>query len=485
MNPAITRSDRRAKRKEVKIGWLNNINNIPLSWIILVVLSIFFLILPTELVFDGKLAIITFMVATYCWVATSVPPAIVAIGAVLFLTVTGAVDQELFYSSLSSDVIWLMIGAFIVGAAMQSTGLATRLVTLLLSKANTVSGLFFLLTILIQLLTFFIPSTSGRASVMLPIYRHLANVVGNRKVEKGLSILIPVIILIATSATLIGASSHLIANDYLEKFGHDKISFLTWMVWGVPFVLIASFLACSVILYIFLDPDTRGKVTPKMADRDGRKAKLSDKEKVVLSVFSLMVALWMTEKLHGIEIATVIMAGALILVLPRLGVLDWRKGMESVSWSLILFVGAAVSLGEALVKTGTAEWVMDSLLIMTEGILFRGEFITLLLLSVISLTSHLYITSHTMRVVILMPPLLSLALTENINAVPFVFLLVVGMNYCITFPVSSKALLIFSEEKGGFEAAELQKLSKVLSVIYIALMLVFYFTYWRWTGLTL
>ncbi|WP_408009967.1 SLC13 family permease [Pseudalkalibacillus sp. A8] len=482
MNPALTRSDRRAKRKEMKYGWLNNLSR---SWILLAGLSVFLLILPAELKLDGKLAIITFMVATYCWVATPVPPAIVAIGSVLFLTMTGAADQELLYSSLSSDVIWLMIGAFIVGAAMQSTGLASRLVTLLLSKANSVSGLFFLLTIVIQLLTFFIPSTSGRASVMLPIYRDLSNVMKNRKVQKGLSILIPVIILIATSATLIGASSHLIANDYLEKFGHERISFLTWMVWGVPFVLIAGFLTCGVIQYMFLDAETRRKVIPKMEDREGKKINLSDKEKVVLSVFSLMVVLWMTEKLHGIEIATVIMEGALILVLPKLGVLDWKKGMEAVSWSLILFVGAAVSLGEALIKTGAAEWIMDSLLIVTEGVLFQAEFITLLLMSVISLTSHLYITSHTMRVVILVPPLLSMAVTENINVISFVFLLIVGMNYCITFPVSSKALLIFSGEKGGFEAVELQKLSKVLSVIYIALMILFYFTYWRWTGLTL
>jgi di/tricarboxylate transporter len=90
-----------------------------------------------------------------------------------------------------------------------------------------------------------------------------------------------------------------------------------------------------------------------------------------------------------------------------------------------------------------------------------------------------------MRVIILIPPILSLSLSEGLNLAPTVFLLMVGMNYCLTLPVSSKALLIYSNEEGGFQARDLRRLSMVFVTVYMTLMFFFYVTYWRWTGLSL
>jgi hypothetical protein len=60
------------------------------------------------------------------------------------------------------------------------------------------------------------------------------------------------------------------------------------------------------------------------------------------------------------------------------------------------------------------------------------------------------------------------------------------MDYCQTFPVSSKALLMFQE--GGmetFEPADLLRLSAVLLPIHVVLIVIFYFGYWQWVGLSL
>ena len=38
-----------------------------------------------------------------------------------------------------------------------------------------------------------------------------------------------------------------------------------------------------------------------------------------------MVAFWLTEWLHGLEIATVTIIGVFLLTLPKLGVMQWKK----------------------------------------------------------------------------------------------------------------------------------------------------------------
>ncbi|WP_242065733.1 hypothetical protein [Nostoc paludosum] len=43
------------------------------------------------------------------------------------LLLCGGISQEEFFESLGSDVVWLMIGAFILGSAVKHAGLAFNL----------------------------------------------------------------------------------------------------------------------------------------------------------------------------------------------------------------------------------------------------------------------------------------------------------------------------------------------------------------------
>ena len=95
-------------------------------------------------------------------------------------------------------------------------------------------------------------------------------------------------------------------------------------------------------------------------------------------------------------------------------------------------------------------------------------------------------TSHAARAVALVPPVLYLANSLNLDPMAVLFISTAGMDYCQTFPVSSKALLMFQE--GGvetFEPADLLRLSAVLLPVHVVLIVLFYFGYWQWVGLSL
>nr|MDZ8170204.1 SLC13 family permease [Nostoc sp. CmiSLP01]MDZ8288595.1 SLC13 family permease [Nostoc sp. ChiSLP01] len=438
--------------------------------------------LPDGLSIQGRLTVFIFAVTVILWSTTSINAGYIALVSVFMLLLIGGISQEEFFESLGSDVVWLMIGAFILGSAVKHTGLATRLTQTVAAKAHNVSSLFWLLTTVLIPLSFLIPSTSGRAAVTHPIFCSVIGAIENKRTRRALALLMPSIILVSTIASLTGAGSHLVAKDLLEEISEKDISFSQWLLYGLPFGIVASYASCWVIMRLFLD---KKSLQQKFDVECLQSTPLSVPERKTLLIVLLMLALWLTEKWHGLEIATVTVIGAMILTAPYFGVMKWKDAVKDVSWNLIIFVGATLVLGRALISSGASEWIINHVFRFSEIDSANSHFLILVLLTIISLTSHIYMTSHTARAAALVPPLLYLASSLDINPVAVLFLGTLGMDYCLTFPVSSKALMVYQDaEEDGFKPTDLLRLSSVMIVIHFALVLLFYYTWWRWVGLS-
>lgn len=440
-------------------------------------------LLPGSLPAPARWVLFAFMLAVILWSTTSISADYIALSVVLVLVLAGGSPQEQLFDALASDVIWLMIGAFVLGGAVQKTGLAERLTQLVVSRSHTVRGVFWLMTTILIPLSFLIPSTSGRAAVTIPVFRSIANATSDRKVIRALALLMPTIILVSTIVALVGAGSHLIANDLLEQIAKQKISFTQWALYGLPFGIAASYLSCWVIMRLFLNPS---QLDHPIQIAPATQKPLTRSEWKTLAVVAIMVTLWLTENWHGFEIATVAVVGAVILTLPGIGVLKWKEGMKSVSWNLVIFVGAALVLGRSLIDTGAAQWIIDRVFAVSGIAGMESQALIFVLLAIISLTSHIYMTSHSARAAALVPAFLYLASSLQLNPVAVLFISTVGMDYCLTFPVSSKALLMFQELEGQtYQPSDLLRLSALLIPAHLVLMVLFYFGYWKWIGLSL
>ncbi|HVF28862.1 MAG TPA: SLC13 family permease [Pyrinomonadaceae bacterium] len=441
-------------------------------------------LLPQTLPVPARIALFSFALAAILWSTTSLNAAYVALAVTVLMVLSGGSSQDKLFDALASDVIWLMIGAFVLGAAVQSTGLAVRLTGLVVGRARKVSSMFWLLTSVLVPLTFFIPSTSGRAAITIPVFHSIADAADDPRITRALALLIPTVILVATIVSIIGAGSHLIANDLLHKITGTRISFAKWALYGVPFGVAASAASCWTIQRMFLNAERRNRQL-EVAQRSQPKP-LTKNEKKTLGVAGVMMALWLTEGFHGVEIATVTVVGALVLTLPKFGVLSWKEGLKAVSWNLIIFVGAALVLGQALIETGAAQWIIEGVFAVSGIAGAESHLLILLAFAFIVLTSHIYMTSHSARAAALVPALLYLGNSLELNPTAVMFIGTVGMNYCLTFPVSSKALLMFQELEGEtFQPADLLRLSAVLLIVHLVLIVAFYYGYWQWIGLAL
>jgi anion transporter len=455
---------------------------IPVAGIILAAIVINFV---QDLAIAGRWSLFIFCSTVIIWTFTKLNVSYVALVAALTLVLTGAIPQEQFFKTLGDEIVWLMIGGFILGDAIHKTGLSTRLTQFIVGRVKTVGGLFWMMTALIIPLSFLIPSTSGRAAVTLPIFRSVNTQLRDSKITRALAILIPTIILVSTIVSLVGAGSHLIANELLMQMTQQHLSFGQWALYGLPFGIVASFMSCFVLLYFFLDRKERQQPLQIPIDNTV-KSRFSRSECVTLFIAIGMLTLWLTEGLHGLKIATVAILGGALLAMPKMGVMSWKEALNSVSWNLIMFVSAALVLGRSLVKSGAAEWVIHHTFGMS-GITNQGSrIVVLIILTAIALTSHLYMTSHAARAVALVPTFLSLAATLHLNPVAVMFIGTLGMDYCLTLPVSSKALLIYQDcEEQTFKSTDLMRLSTIMIPVHLGLVVVFYLTYWHWVGLKL
>ncbi|WP_121611102.1 SLC13 family permease [Mesobacillus foraminis] len=448
--------------------------------------AIFFL--PEGLAYEGKIALLVFLLSMAMWIGTTLPAGYVAICALAATILLKGAEPELLYQSLSAEVVWLMVGSYVLGEGVKQSGLAGRMSAGVLRRAQNPDKLFFWTMLALQPLAFFIPSTSGRAALTLPIVKNLSGRVEEKNQKQALAVLVPSVILMTTSASLIGAGSHLIGLQLLKEATGEGISYLKWLLWGAPFALAMSMIAFAVIKGYFPKGESQSWKAfkePACVQADSP-APYSQSEKKALYIIGGLVILWLSESIHGFDIAFITMLGAAALMAPGVEIVSWKDGLKSVSWNLILFVAAASALGTNLVRTGAVDWVSGKLFQSLELIGNFSEWLVLMVILLVAITSHLYITSHTTRAVVMVPSLLLLSEALGMDAGTVVFLSLVGMNYCLTFPVSSKALLVyFEEEEINYQAGDLLKLSLILMPIYLFVMILFYFTYWRWTGMGL
>ncbi|NJM17702.1 MAG: SLC13 family permease, partial [Richelia sp. SM1_7_0] len=111
---------------------------------VLLLVAAITLSLPSDLPVPARLTIFAFLLAGVLWSTTSINAGYVALSSVILLLLSGGIPQEEFFESLGSDVVWLMIGAFVLGGAVKETGLAVRLTQAVVSKARSVSSLFWM-----------------------------------------------------------------------------------------------------------------------------------------------------------------------------------------------------------------------------------------------------------------------------------------------------------------------------------------------------
>jgi solute carrier family 13 (sodium-dependent dicarboxylate transporter), member 2/3/5 len=90
----------------------------------------------------------------------------------------------------------------VISAVLQARRLLELMLSLVLGRLGTVRQRFLGLTGVISATAFVIPSTLGRAALLLPLFLTLAERIGNARIVRALGLLFPTVILLSAAGSL-------------------------------------------------------------------------------------------------------------------------------------------------------------------------------------------------------------------------------------------------------------------------------------------
>lgn len=298
------------------------------------------------------------------FIATPLPAALVAL-LLLTLGVLIGLPKSLLFGTFEQDIIWLMIGAFIISGMLEKSGLMKRLSDWVLNQGHTRKMNRFIF-IASQFISVVIPSTSSRAVMLLPLYEQLIKKLPQHKTYY--SLLFPTLILMGSNLTLLGAGSHLIGMGLLEAQNKNTLSYFEFLLFGAPFGILIGVVSMLVIR-LFTKVKHEQIVHEYIENKH-----YSIIEKKSLFIIIVTIILWMTEWLHNMDISVLTLFIALIIMLPSLNILSFKEGLKYINWSLILFVAAASALGSLLVTYNVVDDIQQSLFKTLTNLEWMNEF---------------------------------------------------------------------------------------------------------------
>lgn len=161
---------------------------------------------------------------------------IVALSALVVLTIAGVLTPTEALAGFSSSVVIMMTGLFVVGGAIFQTGLAREAGNRMMSLARGSETRAFLLVMLTTSVIGAFVSNTGTVALMMPIIVSMAAQAGFSSSR----LLMPLAFAgsLGGMLTLIGTPPNLVISEELEKAGYEGLSFFSFLPVGLVVIFI-------------------------------------------------------------------------------------------------------------------------------------------------------------------------------------------------------------------------------------------------------
>jgi solute carrier family 13 (sodium-dependent dicarboxylate transporter), member 2/3/5 len=430
---------------------------------------------PEALGAEARVALIVTVLAMIGWTLTKIPESIVALGAAMALVLTGTVGEDRLFATLGSDLVWLLLAAFIIAAVIKDAGLAERMVAPLTARRPRFAGFAFALAAGVALTALVLPSTSGRAALLLPVFLALLPLLPDARLARALALIFPTVILLSAGGSLIGAGAHLIAVEAMVATGAPRLDYLDWLMLGGPLAVLASAAGVALILALFVP---RGLWTARMAASDPAGPRTAQQSRI-LAVIVVLVALWLSEAWHGLGMSLVAMMGALVLLTRPFTNRKTKEVFRAVDMELILYMAATMLIAQAMTTTGADDWLAAQAMSALPPALLASSTGVVIGMSVIAVLAHLAIASRSARAAILIPAVALPMAGLGQDATLMILIAVMGTGFCQTLMSSAKPVAIYGlREEAGFSQADLLRLALPLGVVKAGLLVAFALFVW-------
>jgi len=410
---------------------------------------------PEGLSVDGWRTLAVAALMALWWLAGVLPITVTALVPLVAFPALGIASMKEAAVPYTNPLVFLMLGGFVIGRAMESVGLHERIVARLLtsdaarrSPRRRLLGLMLATAVLSGLV-----SNTATTVMLLPLALTLAptDVANPVRVRSAFALGLAYAASIGGVSTLVGTLPNAVFAGVLVEQTGREVGFADWLVVGIPFSLVAVPLAWWVVSSLLVPASSadRTEAPPIPPWRPG--------ERSVVAVIGLAALGWLFRKpldlgfvrldgwsglagldglIHDAWVA--ILAAILLFVLPvhRDGrhtfVLDFPDVERNVPWSVLFLLGGGFALSAQVSATGLTDWLAQG----TEGLASLPPVLAvgLICLSVTFLTE---LTSNTATTQILLPLLAAGATQAGVEPTLWMLPATISASCAFMMPVAT------------------------------------------------
>lgn len=419
----------------------------------------------------------TFWVA-YWWISEAVELPVTSILPIVLFPLSGALTVDQTATSYGNPYIYLFLGGFIIGLAIENWNLHKRIAYKIIQVVGTSEKKVILgFMVATAFLSMWI-SNSASAIMMLPIGVSIAaHFQDNELFAKRLMLGIAYAASIGGMATLIGTPPNIILAGIIKESMGVEISFLDWMMFATPFSI-----TLLIATWFFLSRNIPSSpTTPEFAASS--LGKITTPEKRVAIVFALVAFLWITRTfiwnrfIPAMDDTTIAIFGALLLFVIPSGsdnkkLMDWKTA-RTLPWDVLLIFGAGLAIAKGFSQTDLTKWLAGHFM----GLNFLP--VTFLMLIIIASINFLTeITSNTATASITLPLLFSLSISLNMETLPLLAGATLAASCAFMLPVATPPnAIVFSS--GKIKIADMVKTGFLLNIFSIILIFLFVQFFWK------
>jgi sodium-dependent dicarboxylate transporter 2/3/5 len=443
---------------------------------------------------NNEFMLAIFIASIILWMTQAIPNYLTSLLVIISLVVTGVLSEKEAYAQLGHPVMWLNIMSFVLASMLVVTGLAKRFALWLIIKFGKNASTIFISFLVINLvLSAFVSATTAKAAILLPIFMVIAAIYGAKGGENknnfGRSIVLQNLLYINIGAGgfLTGSGANLLAAAIIGGAIGGNIFFSDWMMAMFPVVLCLTFIGYILAMKIFfpLSPEERLPQIEGGMDRLKEEyhklGSLTFLEIKSAIIFIVILGLWSTDSIHGISPTAVAFFGAIVALMPKIGIVKWND--VDIPWHLMLFSAGAYTLGAGLDATDLPSISVNAFFDHLGISDYTQFWVLYLLLTGVMIFSALIFQSKTMRAMIFIPIAIGVANRFGYDIMSLALPVAFMIEHVYVLPFNSKpAALLY--ETDHYSLTDTFKYGLTMMVVSWIFIIIAGETWFRYLGIT-
>jgi solute carrier family 13 (sodium-dependent dicarboxylate transporter), member 2/3/5 len=431
---------------------------------------------PEGLTTPGQRVLAVAVMGIGLWSTDVLPMGLAGMLVVAMLALLGGVPTlRDALTGFAHPVAYFLMGVLTIGLAVLRSGLAERVAWFFLQRSQgRPQALYLQMLVTFPLLTFILPSATTRTGILIHVYDQaleLSRVPRGAPLAKAIMLALNSVNRLASTVLLTGGITPITAAALI-----GGISWTRWLVlMCVPYYAMLA-IASGLIYGLYRRGFGPILSVPPMAARGA----LSGRELRTIIITIGASLLWLTDALHHWNPAIPALLAWICLLAPGIGVLSWNDWERQLGWANIFVLASSLSLAQALVSSGAADW-LGALLV--RGIP-RSPHQPWLVVAVLLLSAapvRLLVPNITGFLAISIPIAMSVGTASGLNPVVCGLLMMIAGDAVLYYPAQSASSLVVYE-RGHLSAPEIFRFGLWMTLVAYLVVLLIALPYWAAVG---